>query len=245
VGWAKLTGPAAAEARRLGQPPDETRLHVGGLRNDTHFGWSDRNLRLGDRVTIEIARSKAFDPPAHQKRNDPAQDERREREYYLRLKRKFGDDRQPSRRSTPPDGAETTFLNVDLDIWSRSPLDSLVAAFGRRVVVLHTGKEGRRYAAHLELARNGQSRGADRRIRDFVSLIRRLPPRARAAWNRAHRRDFNVGVQAATKPHSYELPIDTATVRAVAAVNARIVITVYGADRNAEAPRRIAPRRTR
>jgi hypothetical protein len=243
VTWAKLTGPAAAEATRLRQPLDETRLHVGGLRNDTHFGWSDRNLRLGDRVTIEVARSKASDPPARRKRTDPAQDERREREYYLRLKRKFEEGRPPARTSTPPAGAETTFLNVDLDIWSRAPLDSLVAAFGRRVVVLHAGKEGRRYAAHLELARNGQSRGADQRVRDFVSLIRRLPPKARASWNRAQRRDFNVGVQASTKPHSYELPLDPGTVRAVAAVNARIVITVYGADLNPASPRRAGRRR--
>jgi hypothetical protein len=223
VGWSKLTGMAAAEARRLGQPPDETRLHVGGLRNDTHFSWSDRNLQPGDRVTIEVTQARTSDPPAGRKRNDPAQQQRREKEYYLRLKQKF--DGQPQA------GDETTLLNVDLDIWSRSPLDSLVAAFGRRVIVLHVGKEGRRHVAHLELARDDRARGADRRIRDFVTLIRRLPAKVRASWNRAQRRDFNIGIQAAGKPFSHAAPLHSSTVRAVAAVNARIVVTVYGAEK--------------
>jgi hypothetical protein len=223
VGWSKLTGPAAAEARRLGQPPDETRLHVGGLRNDTHFSWSDRNLHPGDRVIIDLAQAKTADPPAGRKRADPAQEQRREKEYYLRLKRKF--------EGQPPAGDETTLLNVDLDIWSRSPLERLVAGFGRRVVALHVGKEGRRYAARLELARDDPARGPDQLIRDFVNLIRRLPPKARTSWNRAQRRDFNIGIQAAGKPFSYAAPLDSSTVRAVAAVNARIVVTVYGAEK--------------
>jgi hypothetical protein len=246
VTWARLTGPAAAEARRLRRPLEDTFLQVGGLKDDSHRRWSYRNLRAGDRVTVEVAEARRFDPPVDEKRTDSALDEQREKAYYLRLKRKFEGQRTTSARQKPSSqDAETTLLNVDLDIWSRSPLDGLVSAFGRRVFVLHAGKEGRRHSAHLELARSGQSRGADQLIRDFVALIRRLPPKGRAWWNRAHRRDFNVGIQAATKPHSYELPLDPATVRAAAAVNARIVITVYGADPNAESPRRAASRRPR
>jgi hypothetical protein len=130
----------------------------------------------------------------------------------------------------------TTLLNVDLDIWSATPLDDLVRAFGRRVFVLHAGREGRRYAAHLELAREGGSRGADALIRSFVALVRRLPPKARARWNRAQRRDFNVGIQAASKPYSYELPLEVSTVRATASVDARVVFTVYGADATGSQP---------
>jgi hypothetical protein len=86
VTWVNLTGPAAKEARRLGRPLGETRLHVGGLRKSTHFTWSERRLRAGDRVTIGVTQARTSDPPAREKRNDPAQDERREREYYLRRK---------------------------------------------------------------------------------------------------------------------------------------------------------------
>jgi hypothetical protein len=46
-----------------------------------------------------------------------------------------------------PEDDQTHFLNVDLDVWSRSPLDELVAAFGKSVYVLYIGRERRRYSA--------------------------------------------------------------------------------------------------
>jgi hypothetical protein len=237
VTWVKLTGQAAKEARRLGHPLDETRMHVGGLRKNTHFSWADRHLRAGDRVTIGVTQARRSDPPARQERNDPTQAERREREYYLRLKRKYEGHRPRAARPSRNDpDAMTRLLNVDLDIWAKAPLDDLVRAFGRRVFVLHAGREGRRYAAHLELAREGASRGADALIRRFVALVRRLPPKARALWNRARRRDFNVGIQAASNPYSYELPLEVSTVRAAASVDARVVFTVYGAESKGARP---------
>jgi hypothetical protein len=49
------------------------------------------------------------------------------------------------------DEEETTLLNVDLDIISKSRLEPLVAAFGSKVSVLYVGPERSRYGAHLEL----------------------------------------------------------------------------------------------
>ena len=70
----------------------------------------------------------------------------------------------------------------------------------------------------------------------LVALVRGLPPKGRALWNRAQRRDFNVGIQAASQPYSYELPLEVSTVRAAAAVNARIVFTIYGNDSKGSQP---------
>ncbi len=122
------------------------------------------------------------------------------------------------------------FLNVDLDIWSSTSLDRLVASFGRHVLVLHVGKEGRRYGAHLELATRRDSDDADKLIRRFVALVRRLRPASRAVWDRAQRRDFSIGIQAGANPFSYELPLQPATLGAIASLNARVVFTVYGTD---------------
>ncbi|HEY7476085.1 MAG TPA: hypothetical protein VH679_13795 [Vicinamibacterales bacterium] len=221
VTWTKLTGAPARQARRWNYPVEETRLHVGGLRDHAHREWVARDLHPGDRVTVAIRPAGRADPA-------PA--------------------RKPGRvvRARPdqpdyPDFHATTFLNVDLDIWSRQPLDPLVAAFGRRVVVLYCGKEGRRYGAHLELPPRGASKQrADRLIRGFAGLVRALPARARALWNQARVRDFNIGIQAAAAPHSYELPVDAKTLRAAAGVNARIVVTVY-----APVPARTRPRSER
>ena len=123
VDWVRLKGPAARRARRLKQPVEESRVHVGGLNNGIHRSWLDRNVAVGDRVTIAIGKAGTVDRPRRQ--------------------------RGPSKPATRE---ETTFLNVDLDIRSVSALDSLVTALGRSVFALHVGPDGRRHVAHLETA---------------------------------------------------------------------------------------------
>lgn len=199
VSWVKLTGAAARTARRFRQPLEEARLHVGGLRDRTHRTWLDRNLIAGDRVGVVLGTAKTADRPT----------------------------RAVPKRPRPATPEQTQFLNVDLDIWSRSPLESLVAALGRQVYALHVGKDGRRYVAHLELAASLTS--PDRLIRRFVSLVERLPRSQRRLWDRSSVREFNVGIQAAATTAAYELRLAHPTVLAAANVNARIGMTVYGA----------------
>ena len=122
----------------------------------------------------------------------------------------------------------TRFLNVDLDIYSRSNLQPLVTALGKKVVVLHVGLDRRTFCAHLELAR--VTRSADSTIRGFCSLIQALPRKARDLWNSARTRDFNIGVQAAPRPFSHEIALAAETVQAASEVNARIVFTVYAPE---------------
>ena len=123
----------------------------------------------------------------------------------------------------------TCFLNVDLDIHASKPLDQLVDAFGKRVIVLHVGGNGRRYSAHVELAASGYGQSADRIVRGLVRLIENLPASSRAMWNAASVRRFNIGIQAEKRPPSFELPLKAATVEAIARTGADIVITVYAA----------------
>jgi len=193
--WVRLSGPAARTARRLGHPVEESRLQVGGLSERSHVSWVDQRLRLGDRVEIVLARALKADRPRA---------------------------REP--RQGPPELERTSFLNVDLDIWSRKPLDKLVQALGRRVVTLYAGRDGRRHVAHLEM--ESARTDPDRLIRGFVSLIQRLPPRERRMWDSAERREFNLGIQAGSDNH--ELRLSAETVRATADVKASIGVTVYG-----------------
>jgi hypothetical protein len=92
----------------------------------------------------------------------------------------------------------TEFLNVDLDLYSRSNLEPLVAALGKRVIVLYAGRHRRTYEAHLEL--NVAPKSADAAIRGFAALIRKLPEEPRKLWDTARTRDFSIGVQAAMQP---------------------------------------------
>ena len=133
---------------------------------------------------------------------------------------------RPADRVTLQD--TTSFLNVDLDIWSRTSLHPLVNAFGKRVIVLSVGKEGRRYGAHLELSAG--TNDPDRLLRRFVKQVQQLPRSAKVLWNGARVREFNVGVQAGRQPHAFELRLEPETVRAVASVKAQIGFTVYGTD---------------
>ena len=124
----------------------------------------------------------------------------------------------------------THFLNVDLDIYSKSNLQPLVTAMGKKVNTLFVGRNKRVYQATLELVGAGLSKSPDLTIRTFCALIRSLPRTAVAQWNAAKVRDFNIGVQAAMQPLSYKIALEPETVRAASAMKARIVLTVYAPD---------------
>ena len=124
--------------------------------------------------------------------------------------------------------ATTHFLNVDLDIYSKRDLQPLVKCLGRKVVPLYVGREGGSYSARLEVAK--QRKTADSTIREFCVLIEHLPKPERALWDSATIRSFNVGIQAGTQPHSSEIFIRPATVRAIAAVYSQVVFTIYAPE---------------
>ncbi|MGH9905690.1 MAG: hypothetical protein ACRD8U_08940 [Pyrinomonadaceae bacterium] len=123
---------------------------------------------------------------------------------------------------------ETTFLNVDLDIYSKSDLEPLVRAMGRQISIMYVGREGRSYSAHLEIA--GLPRNADSAIRRFAKLINKLPQAERKLWDTARVRDFNIGIQPAFRPRSYELALAAQTIETISALGARVVVTVYAAE---------------
>jgi len=66
-------------------------------------------------------------------------------------KRSSRSSRRTSKTAKAFDEEAINFLNVDLDIFSKSRLEPLVAAFGDKIGVYYVGPEGSRYAAHLEL----------------------------------------------------------------------------------------------
>jgi hypothetical protein len=216
INWVNLTRPADPIAHGPWQATEGAQLQVSGLSGDTHHVWTERQLQTGDRVSVTLAKGRAADVPAQSRRRNPAQEKRQLRAYYQQLKQHF----EPAR-------SETGFLNVDLDLWSGTSLDPLLAAFGRKAVVLHAGWDGRSFRARLELASEGNS--PDAVLRRFARLVERLPRRARAMWNRASVREFNVGIQAGEGPHSFDFKLEPATVRAVARIDAQIGMTVYGA----------------
>jgi len=119
---------------------------------------------------------------------------------------------------------ETQFLNVDLDIRSRSSLEPIALAMGRTVHVLYVGRERGLYKAYLELHRHLSAAAC---IRGFCALIRKLPQAERKLWDTATIREFNVGIQAQMKPITFEITVGEEAVRQAADLDARIGVTIY------------------
>lgn len=130
-----------------------------------------------------------------------------------------------------PDEGEIQFANVDLDVFSRPSLQPLADAFGKKVLQLYVGSHERVYRAHFELA-SSHRENADAIISGFVRLIERLPRVGRQAWTSAYRREFNIGIEGGIKPQFFELAISTRTLGLIHAVDARVVVTVYAANRS-------------
>ena len=134
-------------------------------------------------------------------------------------------------RSSP-----TRFLNVDLDIYSKSDLQPIVDAFGKKAITLYVGRDCRSYCAHLEIAT--PTKTADSTIRVFCALIRALPKQERGLWDAALVRSFSVGIQAGMQPISCDFMIKAETVKAVSELAAQVVLTIYAPERT---PKRINP----
>jgi hypothetical protein len=117
------------------------------------------------------------------------------------------------------------FSNVDLDVASRADLAPLIAALEPGAFCLDGSSFRRRGMnfATFELSR--QPRNPDAGIHAFVSLIESLPPTARALWNGAAKRDFNVGVEAADR--SQQFTVLAQTVVFAGRVGGSITFTVY------------------
>jgi hypothetical protein len=119
---------------------------------------------------------------------------------------------------------EIAFLNVDVDVLSRSPLEPLVNELGREVLGNYVGREGRRYGAHFSLY---SPKSADHAVRRLATIIGALPLPARRLWKGAQRRSFNLGFESGHHPHCLETMVSPEAVQAVAALGASIVVTIY------------------
>ena len=117
------------------------------------------------------------------------------------------------------------FLNVDLEISSKSSLAPLIAELSVRMFQLYKGRYGGMARANFEV--NKITLTADATIKEIVRVVEGLGPAARRCWDKAHAREFDVGIQAGMKPPTIAVEIDPKTVQAVAALDGRIVITVY------------------
>jgi len=123
--------------------------------------------------------------------------------------------------------SRTSFINVDLDVYSARPLRLLADAMeGANAIALHCGRIAPgRYRASFELGRSRRS--ANSAIRGLARLIAGLPAPARKLWDAATLRDFAVGISAGSRPFSFTSSIEPSTVAMVSELRARISYVIY------------------
>ena len=128
------------------------------------------------------------------------------------------------------------YLNVDLEIRSRSDLTPLVHALQRRLFVLHAGRVQGTFFASFEAS--GPGHPPDVAIPRLAATLRRLPPSLQRLWRQARDRVFDIGVARAAGDTPFSLALRQETIRVVTALNARLALTFY--PHIWKAPRRLA-----
>jgi hypothetical protein len=157
-----------------------------------------------------------------------------------RLTQCWADDRED--RLKIPDASdrerETSFLTVDVDVLSRAPLDALIKALGRRVLINHSAKQGR---SHRLVFSPYFETTADGTVRKLARLISGLPTPARRQWSHAHERVFDLGFQAGLRPFGHETGISLVTIQAIARLGASLRLTIYAVQEGATTQSRTPP----
>src|SRR5687768_14838858 len=82
------------------------------------------------------------------------------------------------------------FLNVDLEIHSRSSLEPLLSELGERVCVLYSESKPNKHFASVEISRYWKNPSPDKTIAALCNILESLSPKARAVWKKARSKVF-------------------------------------------------------
>lgn len=124
------------------------------------------------------------------------------------------------------------FMNVDLEVVSEFALDGFLNSIKGSTYVLHSTVADGRYLATIELL--GPMRdNAESALAQFVSIVENIDTIGRAAWEGAHTKVFDIGIQSSARKHQLVERISVATLGRVAALGAELHITVYEPSQDA------------
>src|SRR5262249_1581403 len=136
---------------------------------------------------------------------------------------------------SPRSDDDAKFLNIDLDVRSRYSLAPLVAVWPWSYQPLNP--EGREHPRWLILNARVSVSTAETAAKELLRHVERLRGDARVCWSRAHRRVFDIGVQAGAAGRAFEeVQLSTETLERLGHVGAQIQITVYPPESGSSAP---------
>lgn len=119
--------------------------------------------------------------------------------------------------------SEITFLTVDLDIESTVDIEPLVREWGDRISVHRLEKVNGLYYGSFETSYSGENEI----ISEYVDLVFRLSPAAKAVWDNAEGRVFDFGYESGHSPNNFHSYISADSINKLASIGGSIVITIY------------------
>ncbi len=116
------------------------------------------------------------------------------------------------------------YINVDLEIKSRTDLSPIVDSFSNDVIVMYNGEWGKFFLAAFE---GKNSAGVNEDIKFFCRLVECLNEKERKIWDESFSRIFDIGFQSGITPPSYGMSLESSVLNAVVNIGASIAITIY------------------
>lgn len=130
------------------------------------------------------------------------------------------------------------FLNVDLEVVSRSKLALLEAGFSKAAHALHSAALGTGVYL-LSLESNRYPKDADSGIVALCDAVEELGRAERRLWDRALSRTFDVGYSLESKSRLVQVVLRPATLKRVVALRATVAFSCYRgveSDKTLQAP---------
>jgi hypothetical protein len=122
--------------------------------------------------------------------------------------------------------AGSHFLNVDLNIESKSDLAVLKSELGRKVYVLPGGPVSPGCFL-LRLETSCQHNNPDDAICAFCSMIEQLSPKGKRVWRSAHKKEFDIGHDVVKGQAASQFSLRNETLKRLSALGATLGITFY------------------
>jgi hypothetical protein len=123
---------------------------------------------------------------------------------------------------------ESEFLNIDLEIESKSNITCIINELGSRVIILRNQEINGLYFVSLETI---FSEGNEI-INEYLSLINGLKPKTRELWDNCTKREFNFGYRCSGKTsYSFQSNISEKSIHSLSKIGGSVAITIYSPEK--------------
>ena len=121
-----------------------------------------------------------------------------------------------------------SFLNLDLELESKSDLSSLAEFLGSRNHVLFDGRVPQGYRLHIEPLILGTLNGSVRKCTDhFLKLLESMPPEILPIWQSCKSRTFDYGFDGGAESSPLAVLLTSAQISRIAQFGLSIRVTIY------------------